>query len=325
MTQHDRVAWLIPVRDGASWLGEAVASALAECAPGDEVVVVDDGSLDHPARVLPRDGRVQLYALPPRGIVGALEFGRRQTDAPYLARLDCDDLAIPGRIAAQRALLDSRPEVAVVGGRAVEEGLPEGMRRYVAWVNGLEDLHREILVESPLVHPGTLLRAAAVEDVGGYRDGDFPEDYDLWLRLAVRWRLAAVTQTVVSWRDRPGRLTRTDTRYRREAFRGIKQAYLREVVLPGVRRVAVWGAGQEGAPWVRWFKDMGFEVCAALDYHPGRTLHGVPVRARESVADLDVERLFVAVGARGARAEIRALLAQLRPDLREGVHWWALA
>ncbi len=197
MTQHDRVAWLIPVRDGASWLGEAVASALAECAPGDEVVVVDDGSLDHPARVLPRDGRVKLYARPHRGIVGALEFGRRQTDAPYLARLDCDDLAIPGRIAAQRALLDSRPEVAVVGGRAVEEGLPEGMRRYVAWVNGLEDLHREILVESPLVHPGTLLRAAAVEDVGGYRDGDFPEDYDLWLRLAVRWRLAAVAQTVV--------------------------------------------------------------------------------------------------------------------------------
>ncbi len=325
MAQHTRVAWLIPVRNGAAWLGEAVTSALAECAPGDEVVVVDDGSTDHPADVLPRDGRVTLHSRPPVGIVGALEFGRRQTDAPYLARLDCDDLALPGRLAAQRSVLDARPEVAVVGGHAVEEGLPEGMRRYVAWVNGLEDLHREILVESPLFHPGTLLRASAVDAVGGYRDGDFPEDYDLWLRLAVHWRLAAVPRTVVAWRDRPGRLTRTDARYRRAAFRGIKQDYLREVVLPGVRRVAVWGAGQEGAPWIRWFRASGLEVCAALDYRAGRTLHGVPVLAREAVADLDIDRLFVAVGARGARAEIRAMLADLRPDLREGVHWWALA
>ncbi len=325
MAQDDRVAWLIPVRDGAAWLGEAVASALAQSRGDDEVVVVDDGSRDDPSSVLPRDPRVRLLVQPPRGIVAALEAGRRATDAPLLARLDCDDLALPGRLDAQRALLAAHPEVAAVGGRALEEGLPEGMRRYVAWVNGLADPNRELLVESPLFHPATTLRARAVEEVGGYRAGDFPEDYDLWLRLARRWRLAAVAQPVVAWRDRPGRLTRTDPRYRRGAFRPLKQAFLRDCVLPRARRVVVWGAGKEGTPWIGWFQRQGLDVVAALDPHPRGPRHGVPVVRREAVRELAFDVLFVAVGARGARDEIRAMLAAWRPELVEGRDWWALA
>jgi glycosyltransferase involved in cell wall biosynthesis len=320
------VAFLIPVRDGARWLGDAVRSALAECGADDEIVVVDDGSADEPAAVLPSDPRVRLVHQPPTGIVSALEHGRGLIRAPYIARLDCDDLVLPGRIEAQRAALEADPGLAAVGGRARTADLPEGMRRYVEWVNGLEDLHREILVESPLFHPGTTLRAAALDAVGGYRHGPFPEDYDLWLRLArVGWRLGAVPREVVAWRDRPGRLTRTDPRYARAAFRDIKRAYVAEVVLRGARTVAVWGAGQEGTPWIAWLRSCGVEVSAALDIRHGGTRHGVPVLPREAIASLRVDRLLVAVGARGARDEIRARIREARPDLVEGRDWWAVA
>ncbi len=319
------VSWLIPVRDGAQWLGEAVRSALADSHPHDEVVVVDDGSRDDPASALPDDPRVRLVVQPPSGIVAALEHGRRLARAPYIARLDCDDLSLPGRLDAQVAALDAEPRLAVVGGRALSDGLPEGMRRYVEWVNGLSDLHREILVESPLFHPGTLIRAAALADVGGYRQGDFPEDYDLWLRLAVGWRLGAVAHDVVAWRDRPGRLTRTDPRYARPAFASIKRAYVRDAVLRQPARVVVWGAGQEGTPWVRWLVGEGHTVVAALDIKPGTTRHGVPIVSPEALPGLSFERLFVAVGARGARDEIRARIADMRPDLSEGRDWWAVA
>jgi glycosyltransferase involved in cell wall biosynthesis len=330
------VAFLIPVRDGARWLGQAVGSALAECSSDDTVVVIDDGSTDDPASVLPRDSRVRLVSQPPRGIVAALEHGRSLIEAPYVARLDCDDLVLPGRIAAQRAALDADPRLAAVGGRARTDGLPEGMRRYVEWVNGLTDLHREILVESPLFHPGTTLRAEAVAAVGGYRHGDFPEDYDLWLRLARGgWRLGAVDREVVAWRDRPGRLTRTDPRYARAAFRDIKRAYVADIVLgagsgsrraaPGASRVAVWGAGQEGTPWIAWLRERGLDVVAALDLKHGGTRHGVPILPREAIATLTFDRLIVAVGARGARDEIRGRIAAARPELVEGRDWWAVA
>lgn len=320
-----KVAWLIPVRNGAPWLGEAVASALAECAPGDEVVVVDDGSTDAPERVLPRDPRVRLLRQPPLGIVAALEHGRREIDAPLIARLDADDLALPGRVVAQKAALAQDPRLAVVGGRARPGEMPEGMARYVAWINRIEDPMRELLVESPLVHPSTLLRAEAVADVGGYRHGPFPEDYDLWLRLAERWRLGVVDRETVAWRDRPGRLTRTDPRYARPAFLPLKLAWVERNLLPGKRSVIVWGAGKEGTPWLRWLRGRGAPVVAALDIKPGTTRQGVRVLPREAVRDLEVDLLLVAVGARGARDEIRGLLAAWRPDLVEGRDWWAVA
>ena len=226
-----RVAWLIPVRNGNRWLGEAVRTALADSLPNDELVVVDDGSDDDPAQVLPPDGRVRLLRQGPLGIVAALEHGRGATSAPLLARLDCDDLVLPGRLAAQRAIFAEQPGVAAVGGMArsiTDQGVvPEGMRRYVEWVNGLDDPHRELLVESPMFHPATTLRASAVAAIGGYRQGDFPEDYDLFLRLATAGhRLVNVRQEVLAWRDRPGRLTRTDPRYARPAFVPLKKAWL---------------------------------------------------------------------------------------------------
>ena len=77
-----------------------------------------------------------------------------------------------------------------------------------------ELLFRDRLVESPLCHPSVLLRREALERVGGWREGDFPEDWDLWLRLlGAGGRLSVVPQVLHRWRDHDARLTRTDARY----------------------------------------------------------------------------------------------------------------
>jgi len=323
------VSWLIPVRDGAAWLGDAVGSALAECDAHDQVVVVDDGSSDNPRQSVEDDSRILWLEQGPLGIAAALEYGRSHCIHPYIARLDSDDVALPGRIRAQVQALDADPSLAVVGGKAeifCDEGaVPEGMARYVAWVNGLQDLHREILVESPLFHPGVLMRASALDHVGGYRGGDLPEDYDLWLRLdRAGFGLAAVSELVVRLRDRPGRLTRTDPRYRQAAFEQVKKEWLKTGPLSSARKVAVWGAGKTGKRWLRWLKAEGHDVHAVLDVHCRTERQGVPVLAPERLVDLEVDCLFVAVGARGARASIRSQIQTLRADWAEGSDWWAL-
>lgn len=318
-----RVSWLIPVRDAAATLGEAVGSALAECGAEDEVVVVDDGSRDAPERVLPADRRVRLVRQAPAGIVAALERGRAEARGRWIARLDADDRALPGRVEAQlRALAD--PRVGAVGGPAeLIEPVGEGMRVYAGWVNGLVDLHAARFVECPVFHPAMMLRREALEAVGGWRDFDGPEDYDLVLRLvAAGWTLARTERPVVALRDRPDRLTRTDPRYRPAAFVALKQAYLAPL-LP--RRVAVWGAGRAGRPWIRWLVGRGVAVTAVFDIKPGGSRQGVPVSPVEAVAGADFELLLVAVGARGARQEIRERLAGLRPELVEGRDWFAVA
>jgi len=298
--------------------------------PDDQVVVVDDGSQDSPKAACPKDGRITWLEQGPLGIAAALETGRRECIHPYIARMDIDDLTLPGRVEVQTAILDDCPNVAVVGGRAEifrEDGVSnEGMRRYVDWVNGLENLHAALLVESPIFHPAVMMRAESIAAVGGYRAGDFPEDYDLWLRLVqAGFKLAAVPNTVVRIRDRPGRLTRTDARYRMAAFEGLKRDWLQANVLKKTRRVVVWGAGKSGRRWLRWLLAEGYDVVAVIDDFVGTERQGIPVFRPSALSSLELECLFVAVGARGARSTIRGQLHGLRPDLIEGVNWWALA
>jgi glycosyltransferase involved in cell wall biosynthesis len=325
-----RVSWLLPVRDGGRWLAACVASVLADSGPEDELLVIDDGSVDEPQALLPADPRLRLLRQPALGIATALEHGRREARSPWLARIDADDEVLPGRLDAQLARLEADPRLAALGGRAelVGDGdheVPEGMRRYVDWVNGLEDLHRELLVESPLFHPAVTLRAAAIAEVGGWRDGDLPEDYDLWLRLRrAGWSLASLPRVVVRLRDRPGRLTRTDPRYRRKAFEALKLDHASAVLLPGKRRVVIWGAGRGGRPWLRRVLEAGADVPMVIDRFVQGERRGRPVRSPEALVGLDLDLLLVAVGARGARARIRAELSQLRPDLVEGRDWWAV-
>jgi len=325
----DRVSWILPVRDGRRWLREAALSALDDSRDDDELIVIDDGSSDDPGAALPDDPRVRLIHQPPSGIVAALERGRAAARGPYLARLDADDRSLPGRLAAQRAALRDDPTLGVVGGQARirrDDGpVPEGMRRYVAWLNDLRDPHAVLLVESPLFHPAVMVRAAALAQVGGYRDGDFPEDYDLWLRLAgARWRLRNLERRVVVLRDRSDRLTRADPRYRRAAFRQLKMEWLVAHHLQPGMRVVVWGGGREGRPWIRWLRARGMIVPAVVDLRPG-VRQGVPVITSEALPGVACDRLIAAVGARGARALIRARLRTLRPDLVEGSGWWAVA
>lgn len=335
-----RASFLLPVRDRMDTVGTTLDSLAAQTVADYEVVVVDDGSRDGTGEILDvraaEDPRLVVLHRPPSGIVGALNAGLAACRTPWVARMDSDDVAAPDRLERQLPLLEADPTLAVVDGQVAlfrdAEAVPEGMQHYARWINRVvepEDFDRELLVDSPVVHPAATLRRSAVIAAGGYRDGPFPEDYDLWLRLhAAGWRLRKVPAVLVHMRDHPARLTRTDPRYSQEGLREVRRAWLREGPLARPRRVGLWGAGKEAKRWLRWLLAEGHTVPAAVDIDPrkiGGTRQGVvPVVAPEALPELDLEVLLVAVAARGARARIRARLAELRPDLVEGRDWWAL-
>ena len=323
-----RVSWLLPFRNAERWISDAVASMLLDSTDQDEIILVDDGSTDSGIQQLPSDSRIRLLQQPPLGITAALEKGRQAAQGRWIARLDADDISLPGRIDAQIRFLEENPEVAVVGGQAELFETPspgQGMRLYVDWVNGLTDLHRELLVESPLFHPAVCMRAEAIQAVGGYRDGPFPEDYDLWLRLvSAGHRLANLPVPVVQIRDRDSRLTRTDPRYSKAGFRMVRCDFLQFGPLQNPQRVVVWGGKKGARPWLQWLAKTAHELVAVIDIVPGTERGGRPLLPPEALATLDFDVLLVSVGRRGARELIRRDIQRIRPDLREGVDWWAL-
>lgn len=207
----------------------------------------------------------------------------------------------------------------------------EGMRVYAEWVNGIvepADFDRELLVESPVVNPAATCARSVIEDAGGFVDGPFPEDYDLWLRAhAGGVVFQKVPEVLVRQRDHDRRLTRCDDRFSKASFRNARMRWLEATVLRGRPRIGLWGGGAEARAWLRVLA-VDHDVRVVFEINPrriGTTRRGtIPVVSFRELAYHDVDLCLVAVASRGAREEIRAEIGRLRPKWREGRDWFAL-
>jgi hypothetical protein len=153
-----------------------------------------------------------------------------------------------------------------------------------------------------------MVRRILLESAGGYRDMGWAEDYDLWLRLAADGvRFARLPETLIYWRDRPQRSTRTMQEYSAEAFRRCKIHHLQVGFLRDVEAVTLIGAGIEGRAWRKALAEAGISVSGWVDLDPrkvGRLLHGAPVIAADKAAP-GSGAMLVTIGTRGARELVR--------------------
>ena len=318
----------MPVRNEERFLKSALESIRAQTCRQWELVVVDDGSVDGTAGILESfatDPRVKVLSNRQRGLVNALNYGFSECRAPFVARMDGDDVSHPERLERQLDIFAANPAVGLVASsfrHFPRRALKVGMLAYEEWQNALlshDRIMSDLFVESPFVHPGVMFRREILAALGGYRDMGWAEDYDLWLRMAHSGvRFARSEKPLLFWRDRPDRATRTMTEYTAEAFRRCKIHHLQQGFLQGVSEVILAGAGKEGRAWQRALAGAGITVSLWVDVDPkkrGRILHGAEVVGAEELKSVS-GRMLVTVGTRGARAGIRewACKAGFRED-----------
>lgn len=204
------ISVLLPVFNASRYLQTALDSVAAQTCADFELIAVDDGSADDSLAILRRhaahDSRTIILSRPNTGIVGALNHGLALARGEFVARMDADDVALPARFAAQVSYLRAHAACVAVGSDILyldPEGAPIERHR-----PALD--HAAILAQllegngGALIHPSTLLRRAALAQVGGYHAGfNLVEDLDLYLRLATLGQLANLPDVFLHYRQHP--------------------------------------------------------------------------------------------------------------------------
>jgi len=202
------VSVIVPAYRAAPDIAAALESVLAQTCRGIEIIVVNDGSPDTPAllaALAPYSSRIRYLQLPAnRGAAVARNAGILAARGRYVAFLDAEDRWLPGFLGRQVGYLEAHSDCALVYADALVSGDATAARRRL-----MEDAPSEgevtllTLIEqrctvilSTVVVRRTALLAAGLFDEGLRRG----QDFDLWLRLALRGASIAYQRAVLAER-----------------------------------------------------------------------------------------------------------------------------
>ena len=184
---NNPVSILMPVRNGAAFLPRAIANISTYMRPWDELVIVDDGSVDETPRILnnlrQEISNVKIINGFSNGLVSALNLGLKECSFDWIARMDVDDESKADRLLRQtEAISDST--VAIFSDYSFFSSRIKAMGVIQSAVIP-SAMSVSLVTGQRTAHSSVLFRKSAILDAGSYRTDDFPvEDLSLWLRVS---------------------------------------------------------------------------------------------------------------------------------------------
>ena len=194
------------------YVGQAVQSVLDQTYQDFELVITDDGSSDNTADEIAKfnDPRIRLFRFPEnRGQFVATNNCLRNACGKYVAVLNSDDVFLPSKLERQIRFLDEHAEVGAVFSlvRIIDEQgrILRGKKTFLSEnMSRFEWLNRFFYKGNRLCHPSVMVRRQCHEVIGGY-DERYAQlaDYDLWIRLCMRYELHITPDELVAFRLLP--------------------------------------------------------------------------------------------------------------------------
>lgn len=200
------VSVIIPVFNGAKYVGQAIYSALGQTYDNYEIIVADDGSTDDTAAVLNQFGdKITVLRLNHAGICATRNAAIRESNGEFIALLDCDDLWEPEKLQKQMAYFKAHPELALVYSYSTNfTNETEGDVALVKKIDFEGNIFKDIFFKNSFANSTIVMRREAFDTVGGYDESlKAMEDYELNLRISRKYKIGRVPESLVRRRIHP--------------------------------------------------------------------------------------------------------------------------
>lgn len=296
------VSILMPVYNGMPYLRQAVQSVLDQTLTNWQCVIVNDGSCDDTRDFLAsiRDDRFLILDQQNAGISAAVNHGLRHCLAPYVARLDADDIALPTRLAEQTTFLDAHPEVALVGTQVVPMGA-QGTGASLQLPTEHHAIMSALLAgRHAVAHSSAMIRTDVLRQLGGYWSLAFGEEYDLMLRIGEVAQLANLDRVLLHYRVHQASMNGSAMRRMRTSVAyACELARRRQSRLPAISFDDFQAQRNTRPRWQRWAETIDVHAraqyrVAQAELYGGQKLRGVARLAWAAACSprLTIERLL---------------------------------
>jgi glycosyltransferase involved in cell wall biosynthesis len=203
MVRPSRLTVIMPVRNGEKYLRPAIDSLLGQTFPDFELLILDDGSTDGSAGIVESytDSRIRLVRKEGGpGLAATLNLGLDLSRGEYIARMDCDDISLPNRLAAQVDFLERHPGIGICG--CWVKCIGEGKRKVWRYPSDPETARCLLLFRTPLAHPTVVMRRDLLERSGLRYDPALrrAQDFDLWARASRCFGISNVPRVLFLYR-----------------------------------------------------------------------------------------------------------------------------
>ena len=198
-----KVSIITPTHNRAHFISEAIESVLAQTMNDWEQIIIDDGSTDNTREVVEkyanRDSRIR-YVYQVKG-----RLSRHRAMAVHIAQgkfitfLDDDDTFLPHKLERQVSFLEQHPDVGLVYSQV---DMVEADKKFIkTWPDVPATSFIELMKDCTIQPNAALVRKECIEQVGNFNTKlKSCDDYDLWLRIARRYPIAFVPETVGIYR-----------------------------------------------------------------------------------------------------------------------------
>ena len=220
MKQSNSLTVLLPFKGENSYIFEAISSIFYTDTLDIKVILIyhDENYefLEELKLFCKKYNNVSFIKVDKSGLAHALNTGILNSSTELIARLDSDDLVIPGRFEKQIEYLNNNKNVAVVGSQVEyidQNGQHRGFSRYPV---GVEEVRDGFLLGSQVAHPSVMLRKSAIIKIGNYSEyysenkTSIIEDLYLWMRVLDLFEIANIDEPLTKYRQHEGQVSNSN-------------------------------------------------------------------------------------------------------------------